>query len=854
MKRFLTIAILFLPALLACNKNSEEGSDVATSVVLSRDKVDLQVGESTTITATVLPESLGLGVVWSVLDEEYAEVKDGTITAKAEGVTYVIATASNGSKKAACMVSVNPEVRYTVSIKDELGRPVAGIYGYPGMKATLSASTSDGETHEFTWSVEDAAAGSITEDGILTLGAAESADPAFVYYAESFVKALTEDGYYCRIPLRSSLYKGVRLVDTYQAAGQAILVKENRSYPISVLYEGASGPGAIPADDINLDLSNTTDFSIRKETGAYSLVTKPAEFGVTTTLKASTIGSSEKVEIAEFRNGGAFDAEININDFTTLKAFLTACEPGKTIKGNVTADIALTSSEAGEINALYPVADFDGTVEGNHHTISGLVKPLFGVLKGTVNDLTLNSTLNITEAMNNAGILAQSASNATLTGCISMGSVTSSASTVNDNLALGGLVGSISNCTLTACQNKAAVINRTAASGTACIGGLVGIADGTNTLTGTASEYNSNSGTILEDSGALDVAVGGICGYSCSDASDFAYATNLSTKDAGDITIQNNTKNKIYVGGILGKSDVTSSLNYANNAGKILFKDLTLSGTGQVFAGGIIGGWTAAGVQTITGCTNSGSIKSDSSDHNDFNVGDTKTPYWSCFGGIAGMGASPSNQSLNGGWNTITGKTFTNCTNSANIWIYGRMRYCIGGVVAYTENNISGCTCTGDINGHASGGIATVGSNYHRNVTGGVVGLFTGSTISSSMYDGDLNTNGSSPFSYDGGIIGYAYTGPITFDTCMVGGSTHGAGSNQGRSAVMVNNSTNTVTYTFKDCLIKKGTISYASGSSATIESDSDVTADHCFGFGSSNYTVTGNVLPKVYDPDSANN
>ena len=209
------------------------------------------------------------------------------------------------------------------------------------------------------------------------------------------------------------------------------------------------------------------------------------------------------------------------------------------------------------------------------------------------------------------------------------------------------------------------------------------------------------------------------------------------------------------------------------------------------------------------------------------------------------MGASSSVQTLNGEWNTISGKTFTDCTNSSYIWIYCRNRYCIGGIVAYTENNLSGCTCTGNITAHTSGGIATVGDNYHRNITGGIVGMFTGSTISSSKYDGNLNTNGSSPFSYDGGIIGYAYKGSITLNACKVGGSTHGAGSGQGRSAVMVNNSTNSVTYTFTDCVILKGTVSYATGSKVTINSDSDVTNEHCFGGGAGNYTFNG-ALPTV--------
>ena len=110
MKRFIATALFLLPVLFSCIENTDDVTGGATSVVLDRDKVDLKVGESFTITATVLPESLKMDVVWSVLDEEYAEVKDGIVTAKSEGVTYVVATSADGYQKAACMVSVNPPI------------------------------------------------------------------------------------------------------------------------------------------------------------------------------------------------------------------------------------------------------------------------------------------------------------------------------------------------------------------------------------------------------------------------------------------------------------------------------------------------------------------------------------------------------------------------------------------------------------------------------------------------------------------------------------------------------------------------------------------------------------------------
>lgn len=849
MKRFISILFLLIPALYACTDISDDGSKEVTSVVLSKDKVDLRLGESVSISATVMPESLGMGVVWSVLDPQYADVKAGTITGKAYGVTYVVATSADGTKKAACMVSVNPEGKYSVYIKDEFGEPVTAIYGYPGMSEVLSASTTDGETHEFTWSIEDAAVGSITEDGILTLSASESTNPEFVYDAESFVKVATEDGFSRMVPLRSSMYKGIRCNDKYQAAGDVILVWKERSYPIAVLYEGASGPVAIPADDITLDLSNTTDFSIQKEADAYSLVTGDAANGVSTKLSVSTIGSTGKVEIAEFQIGDAVDAEIVINDFATFKAFLTSCQPGKTVKGKVMADITLSSSEIEEIDALYPVADFDGIIEGNNHTIAGLTKPLFGQFGGRASDLTLNSTLSISEAMENVGIFAQSASHATLTGCASKGSLTFSASGVTGDIAVGGLIGRISGCTLVACHNEAIITNNATASGTACIGGLVGVADGANTLSGSSTAYNYNQGIVIEESATTDVAVGGVCGYSTGAASNFNYCQSLALdgEDVDDIEIKNNTKNKVYVGGIIGKSAVTSSMDYTYNSSDIKFTNLKIVQTGQVFAGGIIGGWSASGEQTITGCENIGWVYTKAS-AGDLAVADSdyKPKYWSCFGGIAGMGAG-TGENLGGGWDTITGKTFTNCTNSGTVRIYAALRCCIGGVVAYTENNPDGCVCTAsDIRPYLTGGIGQVGSNYHRNICGGVVGLFTGSKVSNLKSTAKIVSQSSSPFAYTGGIIGYVPDGTIELENCKVSNHVQATGSGDGRSALMCHVAQNTVTVTFTNCVVKSGTISYSTGSKVTI-SNSNLTSQHCVGSGSK-YTITGDVLPTVAD------
>ena len=365
MKRFITIAILLLPALYACTETSETGSEAVTGVVLSKDKVDLMVGETATLKATVLPESLGIGVVWSVIDEAYADVKDGVITAKAEGVTYVVATAADGSKRAACMVSVNPPVRYTVSVHDESGLPVSALYGYPGMSTILSGVTSDGETHRMTWSVDDASAGTITSDGVLTFGASETPGSDYVYDARSFVKVVTEDGYGCRVPFRSSLLSGVRVGGDFYRAGTPVIVLASERYPIALLYEGESAPVAVPADGINLELSNATDFSIEKSGTACTLVTGPST-EVSTRLSVSPIGSSAKVGIAEFVIEKPEDIKVLLADATSSTLSFTWTE-GSSVEEDIAKPYTLSlfrDADCTDLEVSFSIPADDGCWKG----------------------------------------------------------------------------------------------------------------------------------------------------------------------------------------------------------------------------------------------------------------------------------------------------------------------------------------------------------------------------------------------------------------------------------------------------------------------------------------------------------
>jgi hypothetical protein len=82
-----------------------------SSVSLDVTSKTLEIGESVTLTATVLPENAeNKSITWSVAPAGVVSVADGVVTALAEGTATVTATAADGSgKSASCTVTVNPK-------------------------------------------------------------------------------------------------------------------------------------------------------------------------------------------------------------------------------------------------------------------------------------------------------------------------------------------------------------------------------------------------------------------------------------------------------------------------------------------------------------------------------------------------------------------------------------------------------------------------------------------------------------------------------------------------------------------------------------------------------------------------
>lgn len=81
----------------------------ATSITLEPAEVELAPGETVSLTATVLPGDSTDEVEWSSSGESVATVKDGVVTAVAEGSTTI--TAKAGAQEASCNITVKSKMK-----------------------------------------------------------------------------------------------------------------------------------------------------------------------------------------------------------------------------------------------------------------------------------------------------------------------------------------------------------------------------------------------------------------------------------------------------------------------------------------------------------------------------------------------------------------------------------------------------------------------------------------------------------------------------------------------------------------------------------------------------------------------
>ena len=146
----------------------EEKTVHVASVSVSPMSLELVVGQTATLTATVLPaDAADSSVSWSTSDEGIASVsQSGEVKAVAVGKATIAVTTKDGWKTASCSVTVTPARINVASVSVD----PASLFVEKGQTAQLIATVSpaDASDPSVVWSSSDEAVATVSRDGLVT--------------------------------------------------------------------------------------------------------------------------------------------------------------------------------------------------------------------------------------------------------------------------------------------------------------------------------------------------------------------------------------------------------------------------------------------------------------------------------------------------------------------------------------------------------------------------------------------------------------------------------------------------------------------------------------------------------------
>ena len=160
----------------SCTVTVEKKLIPITEVCLDKSSATLPEGETTALTATVLPENTtdSKNVSWSSSNSEVAIVDaNGTVTAKSAGTAIITATSENG-KTASCAITVEKKLIPITEVS--LSESAVGIIEGNTHKLTatvLPENTTDSKS--VSWSSNNEAVATVSEDGTITAKSAGTA-------------------------------------------------------------------------------------------------------------------------------------------------------------------------------------------------------------------------------------------------------------------------------------------------------------------------------------------------------------------------------------------------------------------------------------------------------------------------------------------------------------------------------------------------------------------------------------------------------------------------------------------------------------------------------------------------------
>ena len=172
---YLPIFVLISASLLFSSCNGEKlepsqdpitGKVSVEEITIDKEVFEMAVGESTVLTATVLPpDATDKTLIWSSSDTEVATVdQEGKVTAISRGTATITATAKDGSdKSASCQVEVK---QYVTGITLNNTSLVLEIGQMTTLTATVTPSNANDKS--LTWSSSNTDVATVSSSGVVT--------------------------------------------------------------------------------------------------------------------------------------------------------------------------------------------------------------------------------------------------------------------------------------------------------------------------------------------------------------------------------------------------------------------------------------------------------------------------------------------------------------------------------------------------------------------------------------------------------------------------------------------------------------------------------------------------------------
>ena len=138
------------------------------SVNLDKTELEMTVGDTEQLMATVLPEdATDPSVTWSSDAPEVASVSEtGVVSANGVGTATITVTTNDGDKTASCAVSVSPVIIAVESVN--LDKTELGMTAGDTKQLTASVLPEDATDPSVTWSSDAPEVASVSETGVIT--------------------------------------------------------------------------------------------------------------------------------------------------------------------------------------------------------------------------------------------------------------------------------------------------------------------------------------------------------------------------------------------------------------------------------------------------------------------------------------------------------------------------------------------------------------------------------------------------------------------------------------------------------------------------------------------------------------